>query len=118
MTTIRDLDATRTHTTRHVSTRNLDNRTAIEKRCTRHAFTDGECVRSGCHDCPVAAEVRISRMVQPQPSRIVQPHPAAITRGTRAIMSVVCAVMLLGLAAWGGVTMERQQAAHDLSARV
>lgn len=31
-----------------------------QSRCTRHAFTDGECAFSGCRDCPGRAEIAIA----------------------------------------------------------
>lgn len=61
--------------------------------CTRHAFTDGECVTHGCWNCPGRAE-RAAR----------SPARASVSNGQTALL--MASVILFALMCLGAAVVE------------
>ena len=58
-----------------------------QARCTRHAFEDGQCVRSGCRNCPGEAEIAVEKLVAER-----RPEPAGM------LFTIIFCSALFGLA--------------------
>ena len=77
--------------------------------CTRHAFTDGECVRAGCVGCPGRAEMRVIELTQV--NRAAQ-WRLALVPATIAMLAVVALVAFTAPDRFDAVIAENQEMAR------
>lgn len=77
--------------------------------CTRHAFTDGECVHSGCVNCPGRAELRIIHLREI--SRATQ-WRFALFPATIAMLAVLALVAFIAPERFCAVVAENQEMAR------
>jgi hypothetical protein len=76
--------------------------------CTRHAFTDGQCVNYGCKDCPATIYIPADQ----------RPIGRSILMQSRQRLYVVLAVLLPVFIFAASVGLARAERAHQIEARV
>lgn len=77
--------------------------------CTRHAFTDGECVHAGCIGCPGRAERRLIELVTV--NRAAQWRLAMIP-ATIVAIGVLAMVAMVAPERFSAVVVENQESAR------